>query len=334
MGVHMNADWDNISKNSKNKTIWVPIQRVDRIISHGKKFDLTIGDRVIERRKRIPGIVKYVGPTHFDKGVWFGVALDAPKGKNNGTVKKKFYFSSEQNHGVMLPYKRLEHEGKAKKNKNNSNKKRNQRSHSNGFDKNGGNERKDKNGLTRNHSGHQKTQSDGVVNKGQIAQQLQLDVIQRDREREQQQREQQQLQIQENMQQLEQIENMQQQNMQQQQIQQHINTEYIEEHETMHQQNKTPSSDSEFFELQSPIKQNQKKGKLTPKKFYFSSEQNHGVMLPYKRLEHEGKAKKNKNNSNKKRNQRSHSNGFDKNGGNERKDKNGLTRNHSGHQKT
>lgn len=108
--VHINADKmfdNNNDQRNKNKTIWVPIQRVDRIISHGKKFDLTIDDRVIERKKGIPGTIMYVGPTHFDKGVWFGVALDTPKGKNNGTVKKKFYFLSEPNHGVMLPYKRL-----------------------------------------------------------------------------------------------------------------------------------------------------------------------------------------------------------------------------------
>eukprot|EP01083_Nonionella_stella_P192468 711421_1 len=102
-------------RSNKSKTIWVPIQRVDKIITPGKKFDLTIDDRVIERKKSISGTVKYVGPTHFDKGVWFGVALDTAKGKNNGTVKKKFYFLSEPNHGVMLPYKRLEHENKTKK---------------------------------------------------------------------------------------------------------------------------------------------------------------------------------------------------------------------------
>eukprot|EP01084_Bolivina_argentea_P176456 305363_1 len=90
MDTHTNAQ-DMFNETKRNKTIWVPIQRVERIISHGKKFDITIDDRVIERKKRIHGTVKYVGPTHFDKGVWFGVELDKDKGKNNGTVKKKFY---------------------------------------------------------------------------------------------------------------------------------------------------------------------------------------------------------------------------------------------------
>mmetsp|Transcript_49863 Transcript_49863/g.44674 ORF Transcript_49863/g.44674 Transcript_49863/m.44674 type:complete len:522 (-) Transcript_49863:146-1711(-) len=176
--VHMNADND---QRNKNKSIWVPIQRVDRIISHGKKFDLTIDDRVIERKKGIPGTIMYVGPTHFDEGVWFGVALDTPKGENNGTVKKKFYFLSEPNHGVMLPYKKLEHENK------NRNKKspRKQRSHSQNFEKE---ENQRRNGNHNgNHSNHQKTNSDGVVNKKYIAQQLQLDQLQQRQQEQQQQ---------------------------------------------------------------------------------------------------------------------------------------------------
>merc|ERR550539_2178310 len=105
-----NADdmYSSNNKSTKSKAIWVPIQRVDRVISRGNKFNLTIDDRVIERKKNVPGVIKYVGPTHFDKGVWFGVALDEAKGKNNGTVRKKFYFLTDTNHGVMLPYRRLE----------------------------------------------------------------------------------------------------------------------------------------------------------------------------------------------------------------------------------
>eukprot|EP01084_Bolivina_argentea_P110403 197148_1 len=175
--------YNNNNRSNKSKTICVPIQHVDKIIKPGKKFDLTIDDRVIERKKSISGTVKYVGPTHFDKGVWFGVALDTAKGKNNGTVKKKFYFLSEPNHGVMLPYKRLEHENKTKKKRKGKG-----RSHSNGFDKNVRND-KEKNVLNRNHSNHQKTQSDGVVNKGYLAQQLQLEqhIISREQQQQQQQ---------------------------------------------------------------------------------------------------------------------------------------------------
>ena len=55
------------NKTTKSKAIWVPIVRVDRVISRGNKYNMTIDDRVIERKKSIPGTIKYVGPTHFDK---------------------------------------------------------------------------------------------------------------------------------------------------------------------------------------------------------------------------------------------------------------------------
>jgi len=35
-------------------------------------------------------------------GKWIGVALDEAKGKNNGTVQGKHYFTCEENHGVFL----------------------------------------------------------------------------------------------------------------------------------------------------------------------------------------------------------------------------------------
>jgi dynactin 1 len=37
--------------------------------------------------------VAYVGTTLFSPGKWIGVILDENKGKNNGTVMGKTYFS-------------------------------------------------------------------------------------------------------------------------------------------------------------------------------------------------------------------------------------------------
>ena len=96
---------DNVQ--AKPRAIWVPIQRVNYIMSRGNKFDLTVDDRVIDRNKNISGTIKYVGPTHFKKGVFFGVAYDSARGKHNGTVREKFYFLTEPDHGAMLTYKRL-----------------------------------------------------------------------------------------------------------------------------------------------------------------------------------------------------------------------------------
>lgn len=35
-------------------------------------------------------------------GKWIGVILDEPKGKNNGTVQGKRYFSCDDNHGIFV----------------------------------------------------------------------------------------------------------------------------------------------------------------------------------------------------------------------------------------
>ena len=47
--------------------------------------------------------MKFFGPTDFaPTGVWVGIALDVPKGKNNGTVQGKAYFTCPDNHGMFL----------------------------------------------------------------------------------------------------------------------------------------------------------------------------------------------------------------------------------------
>ena len=48
---------------------------------------LKVGTRVEVAGKGLVGIVKYSGMTAFATGKWIGVALDEPKGKNDGTGK-------------------------------------------------------------------------------------------------------------------------------------------------------------------------------------------------------------------------------------------------------
>ncbi|XP_056156001.1 dynactin subunit 1-like isoform X2 [Lampris incognitus] len=48
------------------------------------------------------GTVAYVGATLFATGKWVGVILDDAKGKNDGTVQGKRYFTCEENHGIFV----------------------------------------------------------------------------------------------------------------------------------------------------------------------------------------------------------------------------------------
>lgn len=60
-----------------------------------------VGDRVITENSGL-GTVAYYGATEFADGVWVGVILDEPRGKNNGTVKDKQYFHCDENCGTFL----------------------------------------------------------------------------------------------------------------------------------------------------------------------------------------------------------------------------------------
>uniref|UniRef100_A0A3B3WDL4 Dynactin subunit 1 n=1 Tax=Poecilia mexicana TaxID=48701 RepID=A0A3B3WDL4_9TELE len=63
---------------------------------------LQIGSKVEVTGKGQQGTVAYIGATLFASGKWVGIILDEPKGKNDGTVQGKRYFSCEENHGIFV----------------------------------------------------------------------------------------------------------------------------------------------------------------------------------------------------------------------------------------
>ena len=48
------------------------------------------------------GILRYCGATQFAQGIWAGVELEEPLGKNDGTLKGVVYFKCPPNHGKYL----------------------------------------------------------------------------------------------------------------------------------------------------------------------------------------------------------------------------------------
>lgn len=53
------------------------------------------------------GIVRYVGPADFQEGMWVGVELDLPAGKNDGSVGGKQYFKCNPGYGVLVRPKKV-----------------------------------------------------------------------------------------------------------------------------------------------------------------------------------------------------------------------------------
>ncbi|CAI5721262.1 unnamed protein product [Hyaloperonospora brassicae] len=55
----------------------------------------------------VPGVVRFIGTTHFATGTWVGIELCEQKGKNSGTIDGQKYFSCAPNHGIFIRASRL-----------------------------------------------------------------------------------------------------------------------------------------------------------------------------------------------------------------------------------
>ncbi|KAG7665768.1 NIP100 [[Candida] subhashii] len=67
---------------------------------------LQIGDKVTVRNEN--GIIRYIGNTQFAPGLWYGIELDLPRGKNDGSIDGVRYFdchntsSGGGNYGIFV----------------------------------------------------------------------------------------------------------------------------------------------------------------------------------------------------------------------------------------
>ncbi|KAG7387803.1 hypothetical protein PHYBOEH_008136 [Phytophthora boehmeriae] len=64
-------------------------------------FNLDVGDRVCIPDKELFGFVRFLGEIASVKGVWVGIELDEAYGKNDGSVKGRYYFRCKPKHGVF-----------------------------------------------------------------------------------------------------------------------------------------------------------------------------------------------------------------------------------------
>ncbi|KAM6912787.1 CAP-Gly domain-containing linker protein 4 [Xenentodon cancila] len=64
--------------------------------------EVRVGERVLVVGQRT-GVVQFCGKTSFAPGVWLGIELDKPSGKNDGSVRGVRYFSCPPKHGVFAP---------------------------------------------------------------------------------------------------------------------------------------------------------------------------------------------------------------------------------------
>ncbi|XP_003369711.1 putative CAP-Gly domain protein [Trichinella spiralis] len=64
--------------------------------------NLRVGDRVSAGGCR-RGVLRFLGPTDFAEGIWAGIELDQPYGKNDGSVHRKRYFTCKPLYGLFAP---------------------------------------------------------------------------------------------------------------------------------------------------------------------------------------------------------------------------------------
>merc|ERR1712113_1227154 len=78
-------------------------EKARKHIVNKEAMNLTPADCELKEGQRVDamgrnGVVRFVGTTNFQPGLWVGIELDGPDGKTDGTVKGISYFRCEPNH--------------------------------------------------------------------------------------------------------------------------------------------------------------------------------------------------------------------------------------------
>lgn len=63
---------------------------------------MTVGESVRISPDSKLGVIAFIGETEFSAGIWVGVVLDSPTGKNDGTVNGVSYFTCKPKFGIFV----------------------------------------------------------------------------------------------------------------------------------------------------------------------------------------------------------------------------------------
>ncbi|MGH0161678.1 UNVERIFIED_CONTAM: hypothetical protein FKN15_056047 [Acipenser sinensis] len=89
----------------KEKALRKKSLSVGSLDREGLKIEL--GDKVLVAGQK-QGIIRFYGKTDFAPGYWFGVELEVPTGKHDGSVFGVRYFTCLPKHGVFAPPSRVQ----------------------------------------------------------------------------------------------------------------------------------------------------------------------------------------------------------------------------------
>lgn len=72
---------------------------------------LHVGMQVLLSSANEMAFIRYLGTADFAPGLWLGLELRSPKGKNDGSVGGRRYFTCRRGHGVLVRPSRVTYRG-------------------------------------------------------------------------------------------------------------------------------------------------------------------------------------------------------------------------------